>query len=444
MGVSTRVAAPANRAMTYDEFVRYLDETWVKHSVADTIRGYPFDELIDLLQRRGNPERGLSFVHVTGSKGKGSTATLIGAILTAHGLAAGTFTSPHLVRVEERIRVNGVPVDGERLATTMTSLIDLSRALHHEPRQIWRLFLIAALEMFCQDAIRVGAIEVGAGGRFDATNALDAPVACLTPVTLEHAPRLGTTPSEIAAQKVAIVKRGAICVTARQTPAVAAVIEAGVALAGGRLIQMGRDAGFALRASHPGGTQFDAWSPWSRFEGMDLGLLGAHQVENAGMALTAVECLLQRLGQRLNSDACRRALAQARWPGRLERLRQSPPLVYDGAHTPESARALADGLRVHFGDRRWTVIVGLVGRRDPRAFLEPLSGLAERVIAVPVPRFEQAAPSDIVRAARSLGLPADTADSAAEAVATSDGPTCVTGTLYVYDQIVRYTEATPR
>jgi dihydrofolate synthase/folylpolyglutamate synthase len=423
--------------MNYAELVAYLDRSWTKGPDVGTVDFFPFDELRGFLAARGNPQSGLRLVHVTGSKGKGSVVTMAAALLRAHGLPTGTFTGPHLLHVEERIgQGGGPPIDREELASRLTELIGASERLGQNVHAIWRLLLVAALEHFRDTGLRYAAIEVGRGGRYDGTNVLDGDVACIAPIGLEHVPRLGRTTAEIAAQKVAIVKPGRTCVSAPQPPDVAAVVEAGVALAGGRLVRLGREAGLDVRLLDRAGVVADLRTPHRTFADVRISLLGRHQAENACVALCAVEELLAAEGRHVDPDAVHSALASVRWPGRLEVLHDAPLLVYDGAHTAESAAVLAQALRDHFPGVRWTFVVGLLTRRDADAMLRALATVGDAVLCVPVPGFESMDPVQVASRAEAAGLRAKVAGSVREALAKAGGAdVCITGSLYLYQQL---------
>ena len=424
--------------MNYAELVEYLAQNWTKGPQTELATHYPFDELRALLAARGDPQRGLSVVHVTGSKGKGSVVALTSALLRAHGQPTGAFVSPHLERVEERIVLGDAPIEPEELARRMTDLIEASDRLGHDPKQIWRLLLTGALEAFRDHGLGCAVVEVGVGGRFDRTNVVDGRVACITPIALEHTLRLGATRAAIAAQKVGIVKPGSLCVSATQPPDVEAVVRAGVALAGAGLVQVGEQSRYRVRALDRAGVVADLSTPHRRFEGVRIGLLGRHQAENAVVALCAAEAILADTDRRLEPDQVAAALAGVRWPGRLEILASGRPIVYDGAHTPESAAALARALEEHFAGTAWTFVVGMLTRRDAVAMLRELARVGERIVIVPIPGFDAFAPAEIAARAAEAGIPAEPAASVADALAVAPGsPICVTGTLYLYGETRR-------
>ena len=429
-----------------------------------TIDRYPFDEFQLLLAARGNPHQGMTTIHITGSKGKGSVTAMTAALMRAHGVPCVTFTSPHLTAIEERIQTgDGSSIDREELARRITELIAVSERVGHDPRAIIRLLLVATFEHARDNGVTAAAIEVSMGGRFDPTNIVDGTVAAITAIGLEHIPRLGLNVAEIAAQKVAIVKPGRSCVTAPQRADAMKVIAAGVALAGGRLLRTadlsgpfnttGNEfqltasnmdqsyggsnitAGYKVRNLDSEGIVTDLATPFHSFQNVRLALRGRHQAENAAVALNAVEQALATRGIRLDDRSVRAGLANVKWPGRLELLRNTPPILYDGAHTAESAAVLATALHDHFPDHRWTFIVGMLTRRDVGAILLALAPVAHEIVAVPVPGFDAVDSVEIAARAVPLRVPFDSAPSIAAALRSCRAkPVCVTGTLYLYTE----------
>ena len=450
--------------MNYAKMIAFLDRTWTKASPIGTIDRYPFDEFQLLLAARGNPHLGMTTIHITGSKGKGSVTAMTAALMRAHGVPCVTFTSPHLNAIEERIQTgDGTSIDREELARRITELIAVSEQVGHDPRAIIRLLLVATFEHARDNGVTAAAIEVSMGGRFDPTNVVDGTVTAITAIGMEHVPRLGLNVAEIAAQKVAIVKPGRICVIAPQRADAMRVIEAGVALAGGRILET-RElpdplttsnenaigaatryfeftgsseyvAGFKVRSFNSKGIVADLATPFHSFENVRIAIRGRHQAENAAVALNAVEQGLATRGIRLDDRSVRAGLATVEWPGRLELLREMPPVVYDGAHTAESAAVLAAALRDHFPNDRWTFVVGMLTRRDIGAILSELAPIACEFIAVPVPGFDAVDPAEIAARAAPLGVPFDSAENVAAALHRRKTTSiCITGTLYLYTE----------
>lgn len=421
--------------MTYQELLAYLDANWIKTSLREPVSSYPFDRLLALLARFGSPERHGEYVGVTGSKGKGSIARLTAEVLRAHGLRVGLFTSPHLVRVEERIDLDGRAMPPELFARRFGAALAEQRAAGLDELGVTSLLLALALAYFRDQAADVTVLEVRAGGRFDPTNVAPARTVCVGPISLEHVPGLGSNLAEIAWQKAGLVKPGTTCFSARQTPEVEAVFERECAARGATLERLGRELDCRVLARSERGQTVELRTPGGVFSDLPLGLLGEHQAANAALAAGAAEAVLAQRGRALERAALADALGAVRWPARLERLSEAPLVVYDGAHTPESAAALARALADHFPGRRWSMLLGILSGKDGRGMLEQLRPVAARVSCVALPGFNHQPPESLASLARSLGLAARVSPSLAAALKEAGGfsePICVTGTLYLY------------
>lgn len=319
----------------------------------------------------GRPERRLRVIHLAGTNGKGSTAAMLASILAAAGRRVALFTSPHLVAWEERLRLDGQPVGPGELLQALERVLaaDAATAAAGESPLLQSELLTAAAWWLAE---RRGADwlvqETGLGGRYDPTNAVEAPRAVVwTPVHLDHTRLLGRSIARIAADKAGIAKAGAVAVSARQKPAARAALEAATAVVGGRLRLLGRD--FRLGrvrlldglapGDRLGGVAFDYRGPSWRLEELRLPLPGFHQAENAAVAVAVAEALAEQ-GDGPGPEAVRAGLARVRWPGRLQLWREGGRLwILDGAHNPHAARALAGWLEAA-GGVAWTVLA--VGR----------------------------------------------------------------------------------
>lgn len=421
--------------MDYATLLEYLRTSWPKRSLREPVRAYPFDRLRQLLTQLGSPEQQGTFVGITGSKGKGSIARLLADILRAHGLRVGLFTSPHLVRVEERAELDGQLLPPEEFARRFGEILSVQRASGLEELGVTPLFLALALSWFREAGADVAVLEVRAGGRFDPIAVAAPDPVCIGPIDLEHVPGLGYTRADIAWQKVGLVRPGGVAFSARQGTEAAAVIERECRALGATLYAVGRDLDYEILERAPTGQLVTLRGLRARYPRLPLGLLGAHQAANATLALGAAEVLLERQGRRLDHAALARALGAARWPARLERLSDAPLVLYDGAHTPDAAAALARALDDHFPGRRWSLVVGVTGDREPAGLLRPLAPRAARVRGVPVPEFSHQPPERIAEIGRRLGLdaaPRPSLAAALEELARKPEPICATGTLYLY------------
>ncbi len=323
----------------------------------------------DALARLGHPEKRVGVVvHVGGTNGKGSTCAFIEAALRAGGWRTGLFTSPHLARFTERIRIGGVEVDPEALARRYAQHRDVL-----EPLTFFERATLLGLLSFAEEGTQVVVLEVGLGGRLDATNAVDAEVAVVTGVAMDHMDVLGNSLEEIAREKAGIFK-----------PRREAVLGAcGEPVGRPMLFDLARHArvrDVTLAASV---------APMS----WQLGLRGAHQAQNAACALAALDALDRATAgkMRVPLDARRRGLADARWPGRLEEIAEDPRIWLDAAHNPQGAQALAAALRAE-RPARLVAVVGASGDKDVAGVLTPIVGLADVVIATQSPS-ERAMPA---------------------------------------------------
>jgi dihydrofolate synthase/folylpolyglutamate synthase len=381
--------------------------------------------IIGLLEKLGEPQKRLPpVIHVAGTNGKGSTIAFMRAILEAGGLAVHVYTSPHLVRFHERIRLGRKGEPGRLVDETALTeaLAEVERVNAGAPITVFEITTATALYLFAQHPADVLLLEVGLGGRFDATNVIDAPIATVvTPVSMDHMEFLGDTIRKIAGEKAGILKRGVPAIIARQGREATAVLEEAAARAGASSILIG---GQEFAVHEEGGRLI-----YQDNDGLlDLPLPrlpGRHQQENAGTAMAA----LRAAGFGPLPDAVFEAgMRSVEWPARLQRLREGAlvalapegsELWLDGGHNEDGAKALAAAM-ADLQDRKpapLILICGLLGTKDLAAVLRPFPGLAQELIAVTVPGQMVARPaSEIAAAAQALGLPAQTAADVGDAL----------------------------
>jgi dihydrofolate synthase/folylpolyglutamate synthase len=393
-----------------------------------------------LLESAGHPERAMTLVQVAGTNGKGSICAMLAATVQAAGRRVGLYTSPHLLDIRERIRVDGRPIseadfaDGVEALGTLVARLDAT---------MFEAMTALALDHFAHQGVEVAVLEVGMGGRLDSTTVGRPAVEVVSRIDLDHQAYLGDTIEKIAAEKAAIIRSGT-AVSARQEPGVESVIVSRAAEAGVPLLLEGRDLHAHVRRSGLDGLGVDLQGPGFRFEDVRVALLGIFQSGNALLAATAAHLL------GVTEAAIRAGLGTARWPGRFQVLPGPPPLVLDGAHNPAGARALAASLEAYFPGQRGTLIIGMFSDKDHGGILLPLLPLVRRVIFT-ASEHPRAAPAASVKAlAEKLwpGLKADLASSPAEALrmALSDPRTpmvCVAGSLSLLGPaLVQATEKT--
>ncbi len=384
----------------------------------------------------GDPERSCPVVHITGTNGKGSTAKILTELLMADGLTVGTYTSPNLARVNERLARNGEPIDDDELAEVLGALAALEPLLPDRTTR-FELLTAAAFRWFADSPVDVAVIEVGLGGRWDATNVVEPDVAVITNVSYDHVEILGPTLLDIASEKAGIIKPGCRVVVGETHPElldvfVAAADERGAAETWVRGVE------FDCVASQVavGGRLLDLRTPGARYPEVFLSLHGAHQGDNAACAVAAAEAFF---GAPLAPEVVEAALGSVRVPGRMEIVGRAPVIVLDGAHNVAGAQALAQALVAEFAPADDTVVlIGMLQGRDPSAMLEALAPAGIRTVVActaPSPRALPAA--SIAEAARALGFQALAADTVvdgltlAKARLTTTGTLIVTGSLYV-------------
>lgn len=383
-----------------------------------------------MLDAIGRPEQAFTIAQVGGTNGKGSISAMLAAILQAAGRRVGLYTSPHLAHYRERIRVDGRPisesdfVDGVDALGTLITRLDLT---------VFEAGTALALDHFCRERVDVAVLEVGLGGRLDATTVGTPRVVVLGPIDYDHQHELGDTLTLITTEKAAIIRSG-VAFSARQDPEAEAVITRRAAEAGVPLSLEGRDLrvtplGFTLEAQ-----RLHLEGPDWRIPDVACGLLGVYQPGNALLAAAAA----RELGA--DEGAIRAGLRGARWPGRFQIFRRDPLVILDGAHNPAGARALAASLRAYFPGRPVTFVIGVLADKDAGGILAALRPLAARVILT-ASANPRAAPPEALRAL----LPADTrvatarSPQAALAMATAEDPNgivCVAGSLSLIGDVL--------
>ena len=386
----------------------------------------------ELLRRLGNPQNRLRFVHITGTNGKGSTATMLASVLRHAGYRVGRYTSPALCAANERICVDDEPISDADLSNAVCRAAQQAEAMDDHPTE-FEFVTAVALAYFAERRCDIVVLEVGMGGALDSTNVIGPPEAAVfTGISLDHTQILGGTLAEIAAVKAGILKRGSAAASSEQAPEVRAVLEHRAA----ELDVPMRWCDFSQlhRTNHClGGQQFD----YREHHGLFLSLLGAHQLKNAALAVETVE-LLRARGWTISDAALHDGLAAARWPGRFELLlRHGPLFIADGGHNPDCAAALAAALRENFPDRRFVFLVGVMADKDYPTMLATVMPLAERFVAVRPDNSRALPAEDLAAYLRAQGAEAEAAASPEAGVeraielAGPDGTVCSFGSLYM-------------
>ena len=390
----------------------------------------------ELLHRLGDPQDGLQFVHIAGTNGKGSTAAMLASILRAAGYTTGLFTSPYLERFAERMQVNGAPVPDAEFAAVCQTLQPCIAAMDDPPTE-FELVTAAAMLWFRRRGCDVVVLEVGLGGRLDATNVIAAPAcAVITNIGLDHTEILGGTLAQIAREKAGILKPGTCAVSYPQAPEVRSVLREICAQRGIPLTEVDVSAIAPLTDSVDGQTFTYRGAEYA------LPLLGAHQLRNAAVALETVAALRAR-GWRIPDAAVHAGLAQVRWPARFELLRCAPWFVLDGGHNPQCAQTVAENLRSYFPDSRRVLLVGVLKDKDYAGIFDALDPVADEYVCI-APDSVRALPAEeLGKFLEKYGKDVNVCESIKDGVSMAldiagddpDTMICAVGSLYSVGEI---------
>ncbi|HXD62658.1 MAG TPA: folylpolyglutamate synthase/dihydrofolate synthase family protein [Lacisediminihabitans sp.] len=361
----------------------------------------PTRRVVELL---GDPQRAYPIVHITGTNGKTSTSRMIESILRAHGLRTGLLTSPHLVRVNERIVIDGEPISNESLVNnwqdiqTYVAMVDAELDAAGEARlTFFEAFTALAFASFADAPVDVAVIEVGMGGEWDSTNVGDGQVAVFTPISLDHTARLGSTISAIARTKSGIIKPAASVVSALQTADALAELERAAELTESTLSVQGTAFSLLSNSVAVGGQVIAVKGLAGTYSDLFLPLFGDHQAQNAAVAIAAVEAFLGGGTQALAQDVVEEGLATATSPGRLQVIGIEPTVIIDAAHNPHGAEALAKAIGSYFTFDDVTVVLGVLADKDARGIIRALAPIATKFQvtqssserAIPAERLEE-------------------------------------------------------
>ncbi len=360
----------------------------------------------------GDPQRAYPVIHLTGTNGKTSTARMIDRLLREHGLRTGRFTSPHLAHLGERITVDGVRLDDERVVAAWDDIEPYVRLVDERsaaeggpPLSFFEVLTCLAFAVFADAPVDVAVVEVGLGGTWDSTNVADGTVAVLSQIALDHESWLGHSLTEIAEQKAGIIKPGAVAVLAAQQPAVADILRRRASEVGARVVSEPAD--FALLARDPavGGQRLALRGLVGGADDVYLPLYGAHQAHNAVLALAAVEAFLgseQESSTGLDAEVVRDAFAHVDSPARLEVVSRSPLVGVDAAHNPAGAAALTAGLAEAFPGARLVGVVGAMADKDVRGILAALAPALAAVVVTSTGSPRAASVDDLAASAADL------------------------------------------
>lgn len=368
MSEATYWAAKADEVM--EALLTRIPENKLRPRLEPTARA------VELL---GDPQKSYRVIHVTGTNGKTSTTRFIERILREFGLRTGRFTSPHLVRINERMSIEGEPVSDQALAEVwadtepLLAIVDAELEAAGETRLTFFEALAAlGFAVFADAPVDVLVLEVGMGGQWDSTNVADGDVAIFTPISIDHAERLGSTIQEIAKTKSGIIKPDAIVLSSAQTREAEAVLSAKAAEIGESFAIYGKDFEAFNISKEKSGQRFSVRTLAGEYHDLFIPLHGEYQVENAALAICAAEAFVGGGSQRISEDVLRVALADFSSPGRLQIISREPLTILDAAHNPDGARSLARALRDSFDSPRTVAVLSILEEKDASGFFEEL------------------------------------------------------------------------
>jgi dihydrofolate synthase/folylpolyglutamate synthase len=370
-----------------DLFEAQADEAYAE-MLARTGEGDPqprLDATRQVLELLGDPHHAYPIVHITGTNGKTSTSRIVESILRAHDLRVGLLTSPHLVRVNERMTIDGQPITNEAFARNWqdvrpyVDLVDARLAEAGSPAlTFFEVLTVLAFASFADAPVDVAVIEVGMGGEWDSTNVADGQVAVFTPISLDHTRRLGGTVAEIARTKAGIIKPLAAVVTAAQSPEAMAELERAVELTESTVARQGDAFELLSTTVAVGGQVISVRGLASTYRDLFLPLFGDHQAQNAAVAIAAVESFLGGGERPITGDVLAEGISTATSPGRLQIIGTEPTVLVDAAHNPDGARSLAAALGSYFTFDEVCVVLGVLEEKDARGIVQALAPVAAR------------------------------------------------------------------
>jgi dihydrofolate synthase/folylpolyglutamate synthase len=417
--------------VNYEQALRHLQQHINLEAKAGRWEGLSLDRMRALVHAMGDPHRAYPVIHVTGTNGKGSVTMMITELLRARGLRVGTYTSPHLERINERIRLDGVPVDDASFAAAVEAVAAIE-PLVDGPLSHFELLTAAAFGWFAESAVDVAVIEVGLLGRWDATNVVEATVAVITNIGRDHTDGVGDWRRAIASEKAGIIKPGCTLVLGETSTELRDVFFAEPAE---QVFERGVHFGVSDNLVAVGGRQVDLRGPFGRYDEVFVALHGEHQADNAAIALAAAEAFF---AAPIEDDLVREAFAAVEVPGRFEVLHRHPLVVIDAAHNPDGARVAARTLDDFGSSRRRLLVFGLLQGRDIAEMLDALeAGRADTVIVCEADWPRRLPAEDIAAVAATMDISVEIVRDVADAVhralalAEDDDLVLVTGSNYV-------------
>ena len=424
-----------------NELQKALEQLYRRRQFGIKLGLDPVRRMCELL---GNPQNQYGVLHVAGSNGKGSVCAMMASILQAKGIAVGLYTSPHLVRFNERIQINGEELSDQALYEALKSCEEAADKVHKEQGHeatFFEITTVLAFECFRRANIQIAVIETGLGGRLDATNVVMPLISVITPVSREHTSHLGDTLEAIAAEKAGIIKNGRPVVVAHQEEGAQEVIRAIAAESKSPLILAEEAVTVGKVSGDLHGQKIRITSAGGIGTTASLPLIGRHQLENAAVAVATIERLFDILQIEIEPCIIKQGLENVVWPGRCQLLREHPPVIMDAAHNPSGAKELVKVLRDN-GIKHIGMILGMCGDKDVKSVIRELACVVRKVWVVPIANERSMSPRELAEIARSFGLDASVMKSPQEAFPIAEKwakenslPLVITGSLFLLGEM---------
>ncbi len=425
--------------MNYSEALEYI------HSVAWMGSRPGLSRTLELLRRLGNPEKDLRFVHVAGTNGKGSTCSMLDSVLRVAGYKVGLYTSPYIVRFNERMCVNGEPISDSELACLTEIVKPIAETMEDKPTE-FELITALSFLYFKRHNCDVVVLEVGMGGRLDSTNVIESPlVSVITGVAVDHIAVLGNTVPEIAVEKAGIIKEGRPVVYGGRDDSAFDVISKKAEECNSALTRTKLD---TVKINSVGieGIDFD----YSGYNNLKISLCGSYQPENAATVIETVG-VLNNCGFAISEEQLRKGLNNARWRARFEVLSTEPPVIFDGSHNLQGITGAVGSIKSFFGDQKVNLLMGVLADKDYREMVSLLAPRAERVFAVMPDSPRALKAEDLATVFGSFGVEATSFDNiesgvfaAFESSKTQNIPLVMLGSLYMYGDVFKAFENTQK
>ena len=396
----------------------------------------------ELLERMGNPHMRMPHIHVAGTNGKGSVCAMIESVLRAAAYKTGLYTSPHLVRFNERIRVAGRCISDEELAALCVEIERQEKYLSRRPT-FFEFTTAMAFEHFNRRQVEVSVLETGLGGRLDATNVVMPLVSVITRIDIEHTRYLGKTMEEIATEKSGIIKPGRAVLCGFMPDEARAVVGRITRERGSKLILVEDAVSIRRTGQTLCGQKIKIETASASYGSVLLPLLGKYQLENAALAVAALDFLNDSSPFVVDENAMKKGLEGVRWPGRCQILSEDPLIVLDVAHNPNGAKALVESLKELARGRKLGLVIGLLSDKDCRGVMKPFSTMVKKCWAVQI-RNERGMPlADLLACIRNAGIPVEgrpLAEALSEAKAwakANNAAVCIAGSLYLAGDVLK-------